>query len=406
METIEKTANIKWVQISLGLMFVLILLPSNIKAISILIFGLSVASFSLRRKFVFDWKFFLINSIIYGVIAMTFFYSENKNSGTEKLQQMSSLIVFPFIFALTTSTERKALFKYLYVYMWIYIIGVFLFNAVTFIWFFTTKYNFQEMMIHFETVLHVKLGKYNIHGIYLSMHCGIALLFSLYLFKELKQKKTIFILILVDVFLVLFLLLFAKKGPLLALLIVLTLFVLFQQKKGYVKPYILVTVTLIALIIAIPKTRNKFIELLKIERLDKGIVNSTNIRYSIYTTTSQLIKEKPLVGYGIGDYKDVLVERYAKNGNETLVAGRYNAHNQYFSFVLMGGVGLLLLFFLSIGLNLVFAIRYNNQILILILLFYGLVMFTENILEREQGVIFFSFFLSFFGLHSKQLALR
>jgi O-antigen ligase len=48
----------------------------------------------------------------------------------------------------------------------------------------------------------------------------------------------------------------------------------------------------------------------------------------------------------------------------------------------------------------VYAIRLNNQLLILLLLFYGMVMFTENILEREAGVIFFAFFLNFFGLKS------
>ena len=50
----------------------------------------------------------------------------------------------------------------------------------------------------------------------------------------------------------------------------------------------------------------------------------------------------------------------------------------------------------------VYAIRYNNQLLILVLIFYGIVMFTENILEREDGVIYFALFLSFFSWFSRE----
>ena len=68
--------------------------------------------------------------------------------------------------------------------------------------------------------------------------------------------------------------------------------------------------------------------------------------------------------------------------------------------MLIGGIPLLLVFVVMFGLNMVYAIRFNNQLLILLIFFYSIVMFTENILEREDGVIFFSFFLNFFALKS------
>ena len=39
------------------------------------------------------------------------------------------------------------------------------------------------------------------------------------------------------------------------------------------------------------------------------------------------------------------------------------------------------------------AIVYDNKIVLCLMLFYIIVMASENILEREDGVIFFSFFM-------------
>jgi len=66
---------------------------------------------------------------------------------------------------------------------------------------------------------------------------------------------------------------------------------------------------------------------------------------------------------------------------------------------LIGGLGLLISFLIFYGKNLMIALQSNNIYLILILIFYGVMMFFENILEREHGVIFFSLFLNFFAFN-------
>jgi len=400
MGIINRIKNINWPKVGLFLMFALIMLPSNLKTIAVILFGVTILSLSFKRKFHFDLKLFITNSLVLIFIGLTFIYSDNTDYAIHKIQQLSSLIVFPFIFALTTQEERDTFFKDLSMYFWTYLVAVFLFNVLMFIWFYATRYNFDQMMEHFATVLRVKIGKYNIHPIYLSMHCSIAILFSFFLLRKVKTKFHVSVIVLMDITLVLFLLLYAKKGPLLAILIVFTLFVLFQRKNKFLKPYLIAVIGLIFLTIAVPRTRNKFVELLTIESLAEGSVTSTNIRYTIYKTAQQLIAENPFLGYGLGDYNNALINRYSENGDQLLVEGKYNAHNQYFSFLLIGGVFVLLAFLFTLGFNFIYAIRYDNQILILLLVFYGIVMFTENILEREQGVIFFTFFLNFFTLKS------
>lgn len=400
MEAFKTSKSLKGVQITLGLIFALVLLPSNLKAIAILIFGVAVLIHVLGRKWYFNWKFFFTNCLFFLIIGATIIYSDNTAYGYRKLSTMASLVVFPFIFSLLTKEEGKEIFKYLKSYLWTYILGIFLFNVIAFLWFYTTQYSFMEMTEHFHTVLRVKMGKWGIHPIYLSMHCSIAILFSFYVLRETQSKRWVAAILSIDIILVLFLLLYAKKGPLLALVIVFSLFVVFQRKQRLLKPYLFAVIGLIFLTVAIPKTRNKFVELIKIETLDKGNVTSTNIRYTIYASAKALITQSPMIGYGIGDYNDELLESYIADKNEVLIKGEYNAHNQFFSLLLIGGAVALLAFILTMGMNMVYAIRFNNQLLILLLLFYGMVMFTENILEREAGVIFFAFFLNFFALKS------
>ena len=72
--------------------------------------------------------------------------------------------------------------------------------------------------------------------------------------------------------------------------------------------------------------------------------NSFGIRFVIYKNASELIKEFPFFGYGIGDYNDKLKESYKKNNPSLEVY--YNSHNQYISFLLVGGLFLLLLYFI------------------------------------------------------------
>ncbi len=400
METVKNSGTFRAVIMTLGLLFALVILPSNAKAYAILIFGAAVFAHLLSRKWHFDWKFFLTNGLLFLLVGITVLYSDNMDYAFKKLQSMASLLVFPFIFALFTKEEGKRIFRNITTYLWIYVIAVFLINVVPFIYFYATEYSWSEMVIHYATVVRVKMGKFNVHPIYLSMHCSAAILFSFYIFRKLKSKWAIVLLLLMDITFLTFLLYYAKKGPIIALIVVFSLFILFQYKKGYLRLYLLIVGALILLTLAIPKTRDRFVELVKIENLSEGEVTSTNIRYTIYITAMEMVKRSPIGGYGIGDYNYVLQDQFKADGQKFLYEEHYNAHNQYLSMLLIGGIPLLLMFVIMFGLNMIYAIRFNNQLLILLIFFYSIVMFTENILEREDGVIFFSFFLNFFALRS------
>ncbi|MEN8879646.1 MAG: O-antigen ligase family protein [Polaribacter sp.] len=240
------------------------------------------------------------------------------------------------------------------------------------------------------------IGKYGIHPIYMSMHCGIALIFSLRLFLSVKKKYEKLVLLFLNLMLFFFLLIYARKGPIIAFIITLVI-VSYLDYRKYLKYNLLFVFGLTVTFFLIPTTRDRFLELTKIQKTTIDVTSSSNTRFEIYKNSFSLIKKSPFLGYGIGDYQEELDKVYQNNA-PVLLNGVYNSHNQYLGFLLIGGVLLLFtfLFYLSHKFNLAF--KTNNTLLLSILVFYSVMMLFENILERENGVIFFSFLINFFSL--------
>ena len=111
---------------------------------------------------------------------------------------------------------------------------------------------------------------------------------------------------------------------------------------------------------------------------------------------TRTIKKSPFFGYGIGETKHILNQCYLDNYN--IFKGQYyNSHNQYLSAWLSSGI-------LGIGslvamlyYNLLIAVKNHNFINGAIIFLFIVIMFTENILDRQDGVMLFSFFINFYA---------
>lgn len=403
MENIAYRLKKDSIVLGIALLLLLVLLPTNLKALGIIIASIIIlANWFLSNRKINIGVFFTL-AIFYIAVTLTIVYSSNLQYALNKLTTMSSLVVFPILFSLIPKQQIQHIYKSRKSLLWVFVVSVFLMNVIPFLWFKFTLYGWENMIEHFPTLLTGNMGKWSIHPIYASMHICTAILFSFFIWIENPKREKLFLLIVINLVLLFFLFLYSKKGPLFALLIVFSLFIVFQKQKRLFVPSILILTTLITLILIIPRTRERFSELMAIESVDSSKETSTNIRYSIYEATLTLIDKQKLLGYGIGDYNDILRKQFKKDKNSILVDRKYNTHNQYLSLWLSGGIFLLIIFVIAFGLNFVFAVRYDNQLLILLLIFYGIIMLTENILERESGVINFAFFISFFGLFNREL---
>jgi O-antigen ligase len=123
--------------------------------------------------------------------------------------------------------------------------------------------------------------------------------------------------------------------------------------------------------------------------------NSSNVRNGVYYCDIKLIKEAPFFGVGLGDVQDKLNRCYNDSiGAKVYTWHKYNTHNQYAFFWIASGVLGLISLLSLIFMNFFNSVKKNN-----ILLFYqtsitAIVFFTENLLQRSDGVFFYCFFIS------------
>jgi O-antigen ligase len=143
---------------------------------------------------------------------------------------------------------------------------------------------------------------------------------------------------------------------------------------------------------------NRYNQITKlIEQPDTKEENSTSIRYNLWKIAVELIKEKPMLGVGIGDIKEELVKKYEEHGYEYGVRNRISPHNQYLhTAVILGLVGMCILIFVLLY-SFVLAWRNGDWIFALFIVIVALNGLTEGVLERQAGILFFAFFNSLFA---------
>lgn len=123
--------------------------------------------------------------------------------------------------------------------------------------------------------------------------------------------------------------------------------------------------------------------------------NSLATRLYVWQASWEALKERPIRGYGVKGAHYEIQERLEKMGFQEAVRHQLNAHNQYIQIWLE--LGLVALLWLGAALG-AFAWRSCRQgapegLLIAVIIAAGLL--TENMLERQMGVLTISFFLAF-----------
>lgn len=144
--------------------------------------------------------------------------------------------------------------------------------------------------------------------------------------------------------------------------------------------------------------------------LNKEMKRSTNIddRYFINKSSKIIFLDNYFLGVGIGDVQDKLNINYATHLNDDnyfrILEKKLNTHNNYYFFLLAGGILLFIQFLLSQGLIFKQFFQRKNALAISFMIVFLINLITENMLNRINGVLFYSVFIFlFFGdaVHKK-----
>lgn len=346
---------------------------------------------------------FFIMSSLFLFYLLTYFYTENISYFGKKLEIGLSLIIIPLAFYLNDDLINK---KSILFFKKIYLFGITFFSIIFLSFIFIYKnerYPKGILDVNFirTSVNHIPFIE--THPIYVSVFLGIGILILISMIKVFRLSLLIPILIL----LVLSISILSSKMVIISLLIISLLFILVSNFRYKLLSILLVLLISVISIIYIPNLNYRFNELFKqttYQEINK--YNSSSIRNGINSCTLKLIKKSWLLGYGIGDVQNELNNCY-ESKSPILLQKQYNSHNQYLSIWLGTGIFGLLAFLYMLIYNFKLAIKNNDLLFISILIFFSINLLTENLLERQSGVILFAFLINFFGYYNiKKLKIK
>jgi O-antigen ligase len=199
----------------------------------------------------------------------------------------------------------------------------------------------------------------------------------------------------------------SSKSIFVALLILLNIGVPWLLLKGrarfrFVMISLSFSILAIAGILATSAFKERFITELKAD-LAKPVVGETyDSRLARWETTVELIKKKPLTGYGAGTEIGLLHDSfYKKKMYDSFLQG-LNGHNEYLSIALKSGVFGLLIYLATLAWGFKIAIGRKDLLLFNFMMLIAIVSFSENLLDVDKGIFFYAFFFSFFMFSHKK----
>ena len=124
--------------------------------------------------------------------------------------------------------------------------------------------------------------------------------------------------------------------------------------------------------------------------------NGANFRMAAWRCGWELFLSSPIKGVGIGDKKDILMDKYREKDFRFALQTQKNVHNNYLDILYsMGLIGLSLFLVGWVILPLMYANRYRDWLSVLIILTFAIAWITEIYFDRSLGGMLTGFFIPF-----------
>jgi len=335
---------------------------------------------------------FIFCTGLYVLYVLGLLYSENLVFGLKDLLLKLPLLLFPFIiFTINSDNWSK---KNTQRILQFFVLGnmVTLIISVVHSWTFFRK---DAWFYHF----HYEEASWFHHPSYASMYYCFSFAIIIYLFLHNKTKlweKTIggigIILFSIEI-----ILLDSRAGivTFVSILLFYLFYILFFKRK--LIPHLLASIVFLSGVFLLsykllPPEMNRIQSTISKIQENSKQPREKDVRLLIWNASFKVGMDNIPFGVGTGDIKKELKKQYEKEEYIVPYEENYNAHNQYLQiFVTLGMAGII--FFLSM-MFLIFWIGYKakNILFILLGIIIGINFAVESMLEKQAGIMFFSFF--------------
>jgi O-antigen ligase len=250
-----------------------------------------------------------------------------------------------------------------------------------------------------EYFSYIQIGDWiDIHPAYFSMYLVFCVII---LAQEMfdKMKIKLFGLAVIAVF-TLFIVLLSSRMAIVAYLVVTSFLAVYNFSRTRDRRILIIPalflLTLFALVWINPVSRFRIVQepLFTSFHIDqnKKEWNSVSFRLLEWKASLHELERSWMTGVGTGDGQAVLQNYYSAYNTSTANLN-YNAHNQYLQTTLELGVTGLILLLICIFKPAFHAIQ-PNPVHIAFVVLFGLMCFTESLLARQKGIVFFTMFQS------------
>lgn len=343
-------------------------------------------------------RYLLAFSGLYILYLFGSLYSNNIRGNSGALFDMEaklSLLVFPVIFSTLDLNKPKPdiVNKTLYSFVFGCLISTFILitNAII---------KYLEIG-QIDAFFYAQLSM-DFHPSYFSIYLNFSIAILLYniVSKGIKTPVKKYITILAILYFETFIVLLSSKAGIISLIIILiTILILLAKYNNQLINLGIVLSALMYLTLALwifPTSYNRFFIAKDAFADDLKEVNANTdgktSRVLIWRSSLEIIKENIMFGVGTGDVIPELKKTYESKGLAEASKYKLNAHNQYLQTAIAIGLPGIIFLLLSLFYPFILSIKRKKKLYLLFLILIIFNMLFESILERQEGVIFYTFF--------------
>ena len=355
-------------------------------------------------KPLFKWRTVVLQSVFFITVLSTF-YSINRNEGFDDWGKQITIFLFPIFFCLNPLDIKK--------YRPQLLLSFALICTVTVIYLYTDALiTIRHYQLPLSAILSGAFINHNfaepidMHATFFSMQLVISLVYLFSVLIKEKNQYTRLLHLFCIIILTAGLIQLSSKSVLIVLFIVINIAVpyfIFQGAKQW--KYILLSaslsIVLISGILYSGTFRERFLNEFKID-LSKAKTNETTdgrlIRWQVVTG---LISKKPVIGYGSGSEMGLLQDAFFTHKLYNSYLSKLNAHNEYLSLWLKSGVIGLLIYSATLAWGFSMAFKRKDLLFFTFILLIAIVSLSENLLDVDKGIFFYSFFFAFFSFSNE-----
>ena len=335
-------------------------------------------------------------------------YTHDLHQGEKDLVIQAGLLVFPFVFSLTSLNLARYRNRLLLFFAFcctacvLYLFG----DALLIIYYYgfplKSLFSYSFINQNFSSPLAM-------HATYLSAFLALSISILLNAWLHAFKQKNRWLYLVCILILCAGLIQLASRAVWVALIIFqLTAFpfMAFEGKKRikYFLVSFCITAFAVFLIAGTQVFRERYIAEFRAD-LKKEPINQQipEPRMARWEAAFELIRVSPITGYGSGSEKRLLKEKYYEKQLYTSYLLELNTHNQYLALWLKHGIAGLLVFLFTLGWGYYRAWRQKDIIFICFMLLVTVMSFSENIIDVNKGVFFYGFFFALLVKSGKPL---